>query len=154
MRGWILAGGLSSRFGSDKALHLVDGAPLAVRIARVLAEAGLEPALVARHPRGLGLPELIEPDGPRHPLWGVAAALEQGGAFFAPCDLPDLRVDQVRRLLAEGAIALGQPLLGVFPATFRDRARAAALAGERVRDAVAGLPTLDVGAVPNLNRPT
>lgn len=153
VRGCVLAGGRSTRFGSDKALHPVDGVPMAVRVARVLAAAGLDPLLVVRHPLGLGLPELVEPDGPRHPLWGVAAALADGGAFFAPCDLVDLHVDQVRRLLAEGAVATAQPLLGVYPPTFRDRALRAALAGERVQDAIAGLPTLDVGAVANLNRP-
>src|SRR4051794_12212479 len=101
MKAFILAGGLSLRFGSDKALHLVDGEPLVLRIAGVLRAADLEPWLVAREPRGVGLPELIEPDGPRHPLWGVAAALGQGeDVFITPCDLADLRVEQVRALLA------------------------------------------------------
>ena len=63
MKGYVLAGGLSSRFGSDKAVYLVDGVPLAVRIAEVLRAAGLDPCVVARTPRGLGIPERIEPDG-------------------------------------------------------------------------------------------
>ncbi|MFZ5481013.1 MAG: molybdenum cofactor guanylyltransferase [Myxococcota bacterium] len=150
MLGNVLAGGLSSRFGSDKAVHLVDGEPMAVRVARVLAEAGLAPRLVARAPRGLGLPELIEPDGPRHPLWGVAAALADGDGFFTPVDLVDLRVEQVRALLAARGRAKGQPLLGFFPASFREVALEAALAGRPVREVVTA--EVDVGVVRNLNR--
>ncbi len=127
---------------------------MVVRIAQVLAAAGLEPWLVARHPRGLGLPELLEEDGPRHPLWGVAAALARGeDAFFSPCDLPDLHVDQVLALVAARAVAVGQPLLGVIPACRADRARSDAYAGATVRGFIAGLPALEVGALPNLNRP-
>lgn len=153
MRGWVLAGGLSSRFGSDKALHEIDGEPLAARLARVLAEAGLTPGIVARHPRGLGVPERIEPEGPRHPLWGIADALLEGDAFFAPVDLVDLRADQVRALVEARAVAVGQPLCGVYPASFRDAALVAALAGARVQEATAALPRLDVGPLANLNRP-
>ncbi len=153
MRGCILAGGLSRRFGADKALYAVDGEPMAVRVANVLRAAGLEPWLVAREPRGLGLPELLEPDGPRHPLWGIAAALGEGDdAFVAPCDLAALRVEQVEALVAARAIAAGQPLLGVFPARLRDRALQYATAGASVRSFVEGLPVLDVGPILNLNR--
>lgn len=154
MRGFILAGGLSRRFGSDKALHVVDGVPLALRIAEVLRAAGLDPWLVARRSRPLGLPELLEPEGPRHPLWGVAAALGEGDdVFLTPCDLAALEVEQVRALLAARAVAVGQPLLGVYPARLRDRALAFATAGASVRAFAEGLPTLDVGPIVNLNRP-
>jgi molybdopterin-guanine dinucleotide biosynthesis protein A len=154
VRGCILAGGLSRRFGADKALHPVEGVALAVRTAGVLRAAGLEPWLVARQRRNLGLPEILEPDGPRHPLWGVAAALGEGDdAFFTPCDLVDLDVEQVRALLAARAIALGQPLLGVFPGRLRDRALTYASEGRTVREFVADLPVCDVGPVTNLNRP-
>jgi molybdopterin-guanine dinucleotide biosynthesis protein A len=154
MRACILAGGLSRRFGADKALYPIDGEPLVLRLAAVLRAAGLDPWLVAREPRAVGLPELLEPEGPRHPLWGVAAALGEGDdAFVTPCDLADLRVDQVRALLDARAVAVGQPLLGVFPAWLRDRAVAAANANASVRSFVAGLPSLDVGPITNLNRP-
>lgn len=131
------------------------GVPLVLRLAAVLREAGLEPALVARSPRGLGLPERLEPDGPRHPLWGVAAVLDEGDALFVPCDLVDLRADAVRALLAVGGpcVARGQPLLGVYPAALAGRARALALEGAPVRRFVEGLPEVDVGPLANLNRP-
>lgn len=154
MRGYVLAGGLSRRFGVDKALYVVDGRPLALRVADALRAAGLEPWVVARASRPLGLPELFEPDGPRHPLWGVAAALGEGeDVFVASCDLVDLRAEQVRTLLEARAVAVGQPLLGVYPARLRDRALAFATGGGAVRDFVADLPRVDVGPIANLNRP-
>lgn len=149
MRAWILAGGLSSRFGSDKALHPIDGEPLVVRTARILREAGLDPVVLVRQRRGIGV-EQVEPDGPRHPLWGVAYALAYGDGFFAPVDLVDLDVVRVRRLLDARAVAVDQPLLGVIPASFATRARDLALAGGKVRELLA--PAIDVGAFVNLNR--
>lgn len=152
MNGRVLAGGLSSRFGSDKALFCVEGEPLALRTARILTEAGLHVALVVRASRGLGVPEVIEPEGPRHPLWGIAAALD-GDTFFAPCDLPELTVDQVRRLLDANAVATDQPLLGVWPGALKAELWSLATAGAPVRGVAARLPQLDIGPVPNLNRP-
>lgn len=162
MNAWILAGGLSSRFGSDKAVYPVEGVLLAIRIATVLREAGLMPRLVARHARGLGLPELIEPEGPRHPLHGVATALAWEArqdpaaplAFFTPCDLVDLDVAQVRALQRGGPIvALGQPLLGILPVDWADRAAAWATSGRSVHSFVNDVPVVDLGLVHNLNRP-
>ncbi len=155
MRGYILAGGRSSRFGSDKALYLVAGEALIVRTARVLAEAGLVPIVVARHARNLGLVEMIEPgdDDDRHPLWGVALALSLGeDAFITPVDLPELSAGHVRALIRARAVAVGQPLLGWFPAALADRARTFTTAGRSVRAFVEDLPMLDLGPILNLNR--
>ena len=160
MNAWILAGGLSSRFGSDKAVYVVGGEPMVVRIATAIRASGLEPGLVARHPRGLELREIIEPEGPRHPLRGVAAALLWESwqspahplALVCPCDLPALTEAQVRALVAAGpAVALGQPLLGVLPVAWAERAAAWAADGRSVRSFVADLPTIDLGPVVNLN---
>ena len=160
MRGCILAGGLSSRFGSDKALFPIDGRPLALHIAERLAEAGLEPVLVGRHVRRLGIPELLEEDRPsRHPLWGVAAGLAGGPALFCPCDLPDLEVGTLRLLLAGwaqhpgGVYAAGQPLLGVFPASLLGKAQSLAADNGRVYDFVAEITKLELDPIKNLNFP-
>lgn len=156
---YVLAGGRSRRFGSDKALHLVDGEPLVCRVARALATAGAPVFLVSRHPRGLGLDEVIEPDGPRHPLWGVATALRRrdGVGLFAPCDLPSLGPAHVQRLLAAGApaYATSQPCLCLLPAHVADAAERAAREGRPVRAFLAEVDAapVDVGPLANLNRP-
>ena len=98
--GFVLAGGRSRRMGRDKALLSVAGVPMALRVARALADGGCRPVtLIGRQPAlaGLGLPVLAEarPDGARHPLWGVAAALEgcevEGVATTIPLHLAILR---------------------------------------------------------------
>ncbi len=164
----VLAGGRSTRFGSDKALADVDGAPMAARVADVLVQAGCEVLLVARHARHLGIAELIEPDGPRHPLFGVATLLREAeargrpGAFVATCDAWPLQAHMVEHLLETGSLAASTPLLGWWPllaptgAVTLEVCHLAAERGARVRDvAVAlALPTRDVGTVGNRNTPT
>lgn len=128
---------------------------MALRIAEVLRAAGLVPGLVGKHPRALGLPELLDGEPGEHPLLGVAAALDQGDALVVPCDLVDLTLAQVRALLAAGipAVAKGQPLLAFLPGSWAARARALARAGAPVRALVAGVPEVDLGPLRNLNRP-
>ena len=111
-RGYVLAGGRSSRMGRDKALIPVDGVPLAARIADVLAAAGLDVYLIRRgHPAdppwhlpdGAALPVVHEPDdGEPHPLHGVVTALTHAGedVLVCPCDLPALTAEDVGVLLA------------------------------------------------------
>lgn len=160
---WILAGGRSRRFGSDKAGFLVDGEPLLERTARVCGELGLPVVVVARHVRPGGLFTLIEPDGPRHPLWGVARALAEAAArghrygLMVPVDLPELQAASLERLLAgpRAAYAADQRLLAVLPTSAAQTAAAHAAAGASVRDflaAIAATP-VDLGALRNLNRP-
>lgn len=159
LNGWVLAGGRSTRFGSDKALWRVDGVPLVVRTAAVLAAAGLRAGVVGKAPRGLDLPERLEAEAGYHPLFGVAAALDLGPALVVPCDLVDLRVEQVRALVdafdhhPAGVVALGQPLLACFAADRAGLARSLAADGAPVRRFVEGVPTVDLGPVTNLNRP-
>jgi len=160
---FILAGGRSSRFGSDKARFIVDGEPLALRTARVLRACGLAPVLVLRAPLGLSppglLPELLEPDAPdRHPLYGVAAGLSQAAAagfssaVFCPCDLPDLAPDHVLPLLeTTPSRASTQPLLCHLPVSEAARALAAAAAGWAVRRFMERVRAVEVGEIRNMN---
>jgi molybdopterin-guanine dinucleotide biosynthesis protein A len=149
-RAFVLAGGRSSRFGSDKALWAIGGVPMTLRVARALLRAGLDVRIVGRQRRGLPIVEEIEPEGPLHPLWGVAQALRHGDAFVAPCDVPDLTPAQVRALLQAGARASANPLVGVFRAADRDAIVRLALASAPVH----GLPGLhlDIGPITNLNQ--
>ncbi|MSQ03349.1 MAG: hypothetical protein EXR71_15895 [Myxococcales bacterium] len=160
---WILAGGLSTRFGADKAMHPVAGETLLGRTARVCGDAGVAVTVVARHARPGRMPTLIEADGPRHPLWGVAAALAEAGArnqraaLVLPVDLPDLAAGALQKLLAGPAPihASGQPLLALLPAHLAELAAAYARRGGSVRAFLdeAGSVAADVGPLANLNRP-
>ena len=149
----MLAGGLSSRFGSDKALFPVHGQPAVRYLAQLFEAAGLLPVLVVRERRGLGVLECVEPQwSSRHPLFGVAAALGEGDALVCPCDLWDLQLWQVQKLLGGGyCVALGQPLLAVLPQAEAGRALQWAQAGRSVRSFVAGYPVVDVGELRNYN---
>jgi molybdopterin-guanine dinucleotide biosynthesis protein A len=161
---FVLAGGWSRRFGSDKARHPVDGVAMAVRIAGVLRGTGLPVRLVARDAglEDLGLPVLVEHPGPVHALSGVLAALEavgpQGRALIAPCDLWDLDLATVRALISEEPprIALGQPLLAWLPGSLAATVRAWRDAGAPVRNLrfVTTQVALDPVALRNANRPS
>ena len=94
------------------------------------------------------------------PLGGLNAALSyaQAHGFAAVltsgCDLPDLPRDLVERLGPGPAVALGQPLLGVWPAGLRDALDAHFAAGGRSLYgwvAAAGARQVDLGPVRNIN---
>lgn len=81
---YILAGGRSSRFGSDKARHPHEGVPLILRVAGELAARGLPEAVVVADRAGryedLGLRTIADPTPHAGPLGGVLAALRDGVA--------------------------------------------------------------------------
>jgi len=79
VRAFILAGGASRRFGSDKTLFKVGGEPLILRIYRLLSER-FPTAVVAKDLQKyerLGIKNLVAdpPESPRAPLSGIVAAL-------------------------------------------------------------------------------
>jgi molybdopterin-guanine dinucleotide biosynthesis protein A len=123
VRGCVLAGGAASRFGGAKTTALLAGRPLVSYPLAALADAGLEPAIVAKPETEL--PDLdaevwLEPPEPRHPLCGIVEALRRTAAealVFAPCDLPFLDPNLVRWLAAAPeplVVAASQPLLGRY----------------------------------------
>ena len=108
VRGFVLAGGASTRFGSDKAFFPVEGVAMALRVGRALSPCCVSVQVVGRNPRlETLLPWLEEASGTTHPLHGVVtalASLDPGeSALFAPCDLPWLVSESVR-LLTQGAL--------------------------------------------------
>ena len=166
--GYVLAGGRSQRMGRDKALLPVDGVPMALRVARALAAAGCAPVtLVGRQStlEALGLPVLSaeEDAAHRHPLWGVAAALQASAGAplvcLAPCDLADLTAEALAPLLARGGpcVAAGQPLLCVLAPSppLAEAARRLAAQQAPVRALTRDLPAITVpeAALRNVNRP-
>ena len=137
--GLLLSGGLSTRFGSEKAAALLAGKPLLIWAAERLQASCGDVAVSARPGSAAlalagaaGLPVLHDAEGdPDGPLSGVKAGLSWAGAIGAralavsPCDAPLLPADLFPRLIAaagEGGAAMAatadgrQPLCAVWPA--------------------------------------
>lgn len=120
--GAVLAGGLSSRFGSDKALAELGGQTLLAR-----AVATLEPhchAVVVVGRSDAPVPTI--PDRPASglgPLGGIAAALHyaasHGYADVLTCgvDCAGLGADTLAELGASPAYSADQPVIGLWPAS-------------------------------------
>lgn len=159
--GAILAGGASSRFGSDKALADYQGRPLIAHVAQALR--GQCDALVVCGRTWGDLPELADHPAPvLGPMGGLCAALVHAAAngfaevLAAPCDL--LGVEGAAAILAPGpAVAEGQWLLGMWPAE-QAGALVALLKAEGAVSArqwitVAGAAERPVAGLRNINRP-
>jgi molybdopterin-guanine dinucleotide biosynthesis protein A len=156
--GVVLAGGRSRRFGSDKALALLDGRPLIDHALAALAGCD-EQAVAGRD--WPGLPTLPDRPGPDlGPLAGLNAALHHAaGHGFShvaslPVDCPGLPPDWLDRLAPAPAHALGQPLIGLWPVTLAaDLDQVLAAGGRRVQAWVAttGARAVDLGPLPNIN---
>jgi molybdopterin-guanine dinucleotide biosynthesis protein A len=140
--GAILAGGAGKRMGGvSKAALELDGRPLAVHIADVLAEVCDGVAIVCKGytevPEIAGVDRWDEPDEPRHPLTGIVHALERAGGPVLVCavDMPWVTADACRSLLdaAPGGVAAvaaaeGElcPVFGVYAPEALDVLRSAA----------------------------
>lgn len=115
---YLLAGGRSSRFGSDKARALLGGEALILAQARCLMPYAAPLQVVAREPgqyADLGLPTLADREPDRGPLGGLLTALadcRQRGhdwLLLASCDVAGVRPEQIESLLAaprQGLLAL------------------------------------------------
>ena len=118
--GAILAGGQSRRFGSDKAVAIVDGLPMLTQIQRALA-VQVDAVIVCggARPEVDAIPDRPEPG--LGPLGGLNAALyygrEQGydAVLSVPVDTLPLPVDLVARLGPGPAAFASQYLIGVWP---------------------------------------
>lgn len=119
--GAVLAGGRSSRFGSDKAQALVDGRTLLDHAVAALAPHVAVVAVCGREAAGqLSLADRPAPD--MGPLGGINAALhharERGfaGVLTTGCDMPHFPAALALALIGEGpAILEGQQLAGYWP---------------------------------------
>lgn len=106
--GVILAGGASSRFGSNKALADCQGKPLIARVASVLADLFPELLLVTNTPetyRFLGWPmvgDLYRDAGPLAGIHAALAAITADRALVVACDMPHLDARLIRFLCGQG----------------------------------------------------
>lgn len=104
--GVILAGGRSSRFGSNKALVQFDGTPLIQRIADLMSSLFPECLLVTNTPGEydfLAWPMTHDRYRGYGPLAGIHAALLQIStprAFIVACDMPNLSPALIRYMCA------------------------------------------------------
>ena len=132
MIGVVLAGGASRRFGSEpKGLKLLHGVPLALHVARSLAQVCGRVLLEDNGDAGyaaLGLERIAAAasHAGKGPLAGIAAGLAAAGEMrvaFAPCDLPLITPAIVKALSGHacGAYAVSpsgiEPLVCVLPST-------------------------------------
>lgn len=147
--GAVLAGGLSRRMGTDKALITVNGETLVTRHVRLLRAAGAIEVLLSQHPTrprpDFELPGEVRLvwDSPNHleagPLAGLAAVLEAATSDLVAVvavDLPTLTIRWWRQLLTHATTERGvvgqrpdgffEPLAALYPR------RALAVALERL----------------------
>ncbi len=118
--GCVLAGGQSTRFGSDKALAQLGGQSLLTRAVDTLAGWCEHVVVVGREEA----PAPTLPDWPRPhmgPLGGIAAALhlaaDEGYDFVLTCgvDSADLPEDLLDRLAPAPAYLADQPVIALWP---------------------------------------
>ncbi|MEA3391243.1 molybdenum cofactor guanylyltransferase [Sphingobium sp. CCH11-B1] len=118
--GAILAGGRSSRFGSDKAVALMpDGRTLMAHAAAALRPHVQAVVICGRMD---GLPDRPMPD--MGPLGGLNAALHHAsnngfdGVLTTGCDMPVYPAQMPDTLVGDRAAILdGQPMIGWWPAS-------------------------------------
>lgn len=134
----VLAAGLSTRMGRDKALLEAGGLPLWARQQAVLAEAGAGEVLLSARPdqiwtaRATGFSAVVYDAMPGcGPLVGVTAALERAAhpwVAVLAIDLPALTPGWFTGLLAQCSPGVGvvgrregwfEPLAAVYPREFR-----------------------------------
>jgi molybdopterin-guanine dinucleotide biosynthesis protein A len=173
--GLVLAGGRSSRFGSDKRLALFEGEELVRRAIRTLGSVVSGTLFVATGRRRERLPGsaravvLIDVPPGRGPLGGIAAALERSahGLIVLGCDLPLVTPATLLRLARSGqaasrpaAVLAGngwEPLVAYWPRGVYKHVRAALSAGRlaphALLDALGTVPVCGVrpGELHNLN---
>lgn len=120
--GAVLAGGRSTRFGSDKALALLDGTALLDHALASLRPHCTTLVVVGRtHAPVATIPDL--PVSGLGPLGGIAGALafaaDHGfdAVLTTACDTPTIPPALVAALLAQApAYAAGAPTIGLWPA--------------------------------------
>jgi molybdopterin-guanine dinucleotide biosynthesis protein A len=152
---FVLAGGLSSRMGRDKAGLAWQGGTLLGNALLLLVRAGFTPAVAGlRIPGACGVPVLLDRFEDSGPLGGIetalrslasrasGAAVSPAPALFVPVDLPLLSPDLLRvmweRALSTGAWATvpscegrEQPLCAVYDARLAPGIAEALAGGDR-----------------------
>lgn len=133
--GFVLAGGQSSRMGTDKALLPLAGRPLIEHMLSILHEAGLEASLAGARSVELArfAPIVLDAEQDRGPLAGICAALAAASsapcAVFLPVDTPLIPASLLTYMLrhadltgAAGTLVSVNGSAQTFPAVVHRRA--------------------------------
>ena len=103
--GVILAGGKSSRYGTNKALVKIEGIPLIERVATVMQSLFEHVFLITNSPDeyaylGFSMYEdLIKGLGPLGGIYTALTAISNSGGFFVSCDMPFLNPYLIRHMM-------------------------------------------------------
>ena len=176
--GAVLAGGASTRMGTDKALLAVRGEPLAVTAVRALRAAGAASVqVIGDGPRLglLGLDARADDHPGEGPLGGIVTALrlaECDPVVVLACDMPDIDASVVAAVVtalaadpeADVAVPVVDGRRQILTAAYRrrtlDQLRDAFDAGERAprrvveRLRVVEVGDLDPGRLADVDRPS
>jgi len=155
--------------GGGKAAAMLAGRPLAAYPAEVLAQVCERVAVVCKPDTELplirGAERWDEPVDPRHPITGIAYALERadGPVLVCAADMPFVTADACRSLIeaaggagaVDAAVAIAggvlQPVLGLYAPTALAALRSAP-ENARLTDTVAALDPVRVALPPRLVR--
>ncbi|MGE5483736.1 MAG: formate dehydrogenase accessory sulfurtransferase FdhD [Ignavibacteriales bacterium] len=105
--GVVLAGGKSSRMGSDKASLVIDGRPMIARVVDVLKEVFADVMIVGKNPERFQAPgvrtigDSITGSGPLVGIYSALSACETPYCFVVACDMPCARPALVRWMVEE-----------------------------------------------------
>ncbi len=172
----VLAGGISSRMGTDKAQLMLVGETLlsrTVRLARVAT--GETPVVVGRTTPGADAVYLPDDEAGHGPVGGLLTALRYAGGrsvLAVSCDLPAITDEAFAWLLAQGVGRYGvvaqngeqwEPLFAVYTVAAIPLIEANIAAGKRSLHALIGAggdgfafaaaPPFVVAALRNVNTP-
>ncbi len=144
--GYVLAGGRSRRFGTEKARAVVEGLPLVARIARRLVGRVASVTVVADRAgkfADLGLRTIADPIEAQGPIGGLLGALQDAGCgpvFVVSCDWVSFEprwFDRLRAAMRPGDAAVAfrgrrwEPTLALWDAALAPEVRRAIGRGER-----------------------
>ena len=105
LKGIVLAGGRSRRFGSDKALAAAGSMTMIEKTIALLKELGLEPVIVTHESADYSflkcaiLRDLISNQGPLGGLYTAMMAYKNSSLLVLTCDMPYMTLSVLRSLL-------------------------------------------------------
>ncbi len=133
IKGIVLAGGKSLRFGSDKALAVINGERLIEKPVKLLRGLGLETVVIANHTRDYSFlscrieNDLIPDRGPLGGLHTAVSLFPHASLLVLPCDMPFLTQSALKQLiqahkpghatLFELSNKMLQPFPGIYPSS-------------------------------------